>query len=50
MSDMRDVYEIFTYLLVIIFSSIIMVAWLKRKGKKRSKAESGRLIDVLCES
>lgn len=37
MSDMRDVYEIFTYLLVIIFSSIIMVAWLKRKARKSKK-------------
>lgn len=37
MSDMRDVYEIFTYLLVIIFSSIIMVAWLKRKARKNRK-------------
>jgi len=37
MSDMKDVYEIFTYLLVIIFSSIIMVAWLKRKAKKKKQ-------------
>lgn len=35
MSDMRDVYEVMTYLLVIIFSSIIMVTWLKRKAKKK---------------
>jgi hypothetical protein len=35
MADMRDVYEIMTYLLVIIFSSIIMVAWLKRKAKRK---------------
>lgn len=37
MSDMRDVYEIFTYLLVIILSSIIMVVWLKRKARKNRK-------------
>lgn len=35
MADMRDVYEMMTYLLVIIFSSIIMVAWLKRKAKRK---------------
>lgn len=35
MSDMKDVYEIFTYLLVIILSSVIMVAWLKRKSKRK---------------
>jgi len=32
---MRDVYEMLTYLLVIIISSIVMVAWLKRKAKKK---------------
>lgn len=37
MSDMRDVYEVMTYLLVIIFSSIIMVAWLKYKSKKKKQ-------------
>lgn len=36
-SDMRDVYEILTYLLVIIFGSVIMVAWLKRKAKRKQK-------------
>ena len=35
MEEMRDVYEIFAYLLVIILSSIIMVAWLKRKAKRK---------------
>lgn len=35
MSEMRDVYEMLTYLLVIIISSIIMVAWLKRRAKRR---------------
>ncbi|NIK77265.1 hypothetical protein FHS15_002401 [Paenibacillus castaneae] len=37
MADMRDVYEMFTYLLVIIISSIIMVAWLKIKAKNKKK-------------
>lgn len=37
MSEMRDVYEMLTYLLVIIFGSIIMVAWLKRKGKRKQQ-------------
>lgn len=41
MSDMRDVYEILTYLLVIILSSIIMVAWLKRKAKKEARLKAG---------
>lgn len=33
---MRDVYEMLTYLLVVIISSIVMVAWLKRKAKKKN--------------
>ncbi|CAH1225379.1 hypothetical protein PAECIP111893_05254 [Paenibacillus plantiphilus] len=32
---MRDVYEMFTYLLVILISSVVMVMWLKRKGRKK---------------
>ncbi|ALS29017.1 hypothetical protein IJ21_36290 [Paenibacillus sp. 32O-W] len=32
---MRDVYEMLTYLLVIILSSIIMVYALKRKARKK---------------
>ena len=35
MAEMRDVYEIMTYLLVILLSSVIMVAWLKRKAKRK---------------
>ncbi|MDQ0058478.1 hypothetical protein [Paenibacillus harenae] len=35
--SMRDVYEIMTYLLVIVLSSVIMVAWLKRKAKKKKQ-------------
>lgn len=32
---MRDVYEMFTYLLVILISSVVMIMWLKRKGRKK---------------
>lgn len=32
---MRDVYEMFTYLLVVLISSVVMVMWLKRKGRKK---------------
>ncbi|AGA57540.1 Uncharacterized protein TXXE_19150 [Thermobacillus xylanilyticus] len=32
---MRDVYEMMTYLLVIIISCIVMTVWLKRKARKR---------------
>lgn len=34
---MRDVYEMLTYLLVIIISCIVMVIWLKLKNKNRRK-------------
>ncbi|MFX3642070.1 MAG: hypothetical protein ACE3L7_26130 [Candidatus Pristimantibacillus sp.] len=37
---MKDVYEMFTYLIVIIASSIIMVAWLKLKAKKKNKTNN----------
>jgi len=29
-----DLYEMMTYLLVILISGIIMIVWLKRKGKR----------------
>jgi hypothetical protein len=32
---MRDVYEMFTYLLVVIVSCIVMTVWLKRKAKRK---------------
>lgn len=32
---MGDVYEILTYLLVIIISAVVMIAWLKRKAKNK---------------
>jgi len=36
---MRDVYEMLTYLLVIIISCIVMGVWLKRKAKKKNQSE-----------
>lgn len=35
---MRDVYEMATYLVVIIVSCIVMGVWLKRKAKKKNEA------------
>lgn len=32
---MGDVYETLTYLIVIIVSAIVMIAWLKRKAAKK---------------
>lgn len=32
---MRDVYEMMTYLLVVIISCIVMAVWLKRKARKK---------------
>lgn len=34
---MRDVYEMATYLIIIIVSCIVMGVWLKRKAKKKNK-------------
>ncbi len=31
---MGDVFELLTYLIIVIVSSIIMVAWLKRRGRR----------------
>lgn len=28
-----DLYEMMTYLLVVLISAVIMIAWLKRKGR-----------------
>lgn len=39
-SGAGDLYEMMTYLLVIIISAVIMVYWLKRRGRsKRSKKD-----------
>ena len=35
--NMRDVYEMMTYLLVIIISAFVMVIWLKRRAKRKRK-------------
>jgi hypothetical protein len=32
-----DLYEMMMYLLVILISSVIMIVWLKRKGRKSGK-------------
>ena len=34
---MRDVYEMMTYLLVIIISCVVMTVWLKRKARKKKR-------------
>jgi len=33
---MSDVYEMMTYLLIIIVSCVVMTVWLKRKARKRN--------------
>ncbi|WP_255654518.1 hypothetical protein [Cohnella sp. REN36] len=35
-SGAGDLYEMLTYLLVIIISAFIMIAWLKRKNKRKN--------------
>jgi hypothetical protein len=32
-----DLFEMMTYLLVVIFSAVIMTLWLKRRGKRNRK-------------
>ncbi|MEK0312841.1 hypothetical protein [Cohnella sp. 56] len=34
-SGAGDLYEMMTYLLVIIISALVMVYWLKRRGRKK---------------
>lgn len=29
-----DVYEMLTYLLVVLISAVVMIVWLKRKGRR----------------
>lgn len=36
---MRDVYEMATYLFIIIASCFVMGIWLKRKAKKKNDSE-----------
>jgi len=40
-SGAGDLYEMMTYLLVIIISAIVMVIWLKRKGKRNRRDDGG---------
>lgn len=35
--NMGDVYEMMTYLLVILISAVVMVVWLKRRAKRKRK-------------
>ncbi|WEK53190.1 MAG: hypothetical protein P0Y55_11365 [Candidatus Cohnella colombiensis] len=35
--NMGDVYQMMTYVLVIILSAIIMTIWLKRKAKRKRR-------------
>lgn len=35
--NMGDVYEMMTYLLVIIVSAVVMTIWLKRRAKRKRK-------------
>ncbi|WP_268747693.1 hypothetical protein [Cohnella kolymensis] len=36
-ASMRDVYEMMTYLLVIVISAVVMTIWLKRRNKRKRK-------------
>ncbi|GFN30197.1 hypothetical protein PCURB6_04570 [Paenibacillus curdlanolyticus] len=36
---MGDVFELMTYLIIVIVSSIIMVAWLKRRGRRSGSSQ-----------
>ncbi len=40
-SDMRDVYEMGTYVVVILVSALIMIIWLKRRGRAKKKGREG---------
>ncbi|WP_239617592.1 hypothetical protein [Cohnella mopanensis] len=36
-SNMGDVYQMATYTLLILISAVIMVVWLKRRGRSKKK-------------
>jgi hypothetical protein len=36
-TNMGDVYQMMTYIIVILFSAVIMTIWLKRRGKRKKK-------------
>lgn len=36
-TNMSDVYQMMTYIIVILISAVIMTFWLKRKNKRKKK-------------
>ncbi|QJD81716.1 hypothetical protein [Cohnella herbarum] len=36
-SNMGDVYQMATYTILILISAVIMVVWLKRRGRRNKK-------------
>ncbi|WP_167746921.1 hypothetical protein [Cohnella luojiensis] len=36
-TNMGDVYQMMTYIIVILISAFIMVVWLKRRGRRKKK-------------
>lgn len=36
-TNMGDVYQMMTYIIVILISAVIMTFWLKRKNKRKKK-------------
>jgi antibiotic biosynthesis monooxygenase (ABM) superfamily enzyme len=36
-TNMGDVYQMMTYIVVILISAVIMTVWLKRRGRRKKK-------------
>ncbi|WP_182304234.1 hypothetical protein [Cohnella cholangitidis] len=36
-SNMGDVYQMATYTILILISAVVMVVWLKRRGRSKKK-------------
>lgn len=36
-ASMSDVYQMATYTLLILISAVIMIVWLKRRGRRKKK-------------
>jgi hypothetical protein len=36
-ANMGDVYQMMTYVILILFSAVIMTIWLKRRSKRKKK-------------
>jgi antibiotic biosynthesis monooxygenase (ABM) superfamily enzyme len=36
-TNMGDVYQMMTYIVVILISGVIMTVWLKRRGRRKKK-------------